>query len=166
MDVDDGTVRLGGFPERPQPAVAQFHVARGRRNADAGEAKLGHAAGQLSDREVGGVERHAAEADQAARIGGDHFRHAVVQHPLQPQAFLRLRPMGALLHEARGQHLDVDAHGVHAADAFRRVRHALLDEGIAFAHDLSGGLAHVRVGVRLHEPQATSIRSRSPPPAE
>ena len=82
------------------------------------------------------MERYAAEPDQAARIGGDHLRHAVVEHALELEALLRLRPVGALLHEARGEHLHVDAHGVHPGDALGRVGHARLDEGVAVAHHL------------------------------
>jgi hypothetical protein len=79
MDVDDGTVRFGRFPERTQPVVADLHVACGRRDTDAGKPELGHAAGKLRGGERRRVERHAAEPDQAAPIGGDDLRHAVVQ---------------------------------------------------------------------------------------
>ena len=47
------------------------------------------------------------------------------------------------MHEARGEHLLVDAHGVHAGKALLRVGHAGLDEGVAVAHDLLCRLAEL-----------------------
>ena len=151
VDVHDRAEFLGLFPEWPQGGVTQFHVARGGRDADAGEAEVAHAAREFRNRKRRRGERHAAEADQPLRIGGDDRRHAVVEHALQPQAFRRLGPIGELVHEARRQHLHVDPHGVHVGDAVGHVRHARHHKGLALADHRLRRLVHGRIGVGFHE---------------
>ena len=100
MDVDHGAEFFRLLPERPQRGVAQFHVPRRRRYADAGEAEFAYAAREFRNRKCGRSERHAAEADQPFRVGRNDRRHAVVEHALQSQALLRFGPIGRQLHEA------------------------------------------------------------------
>src|SRR5215475_3142039 len=151
MDVYHGAEFFRLLPEWPQRRIAQFHVPRRRRYADAGEAEFAHAPREFADRQRRRDERHATEADEPFRVGRNHRCHVVIERALQPKALLRLGPVGRLLHEARRQHLHVDTHGVHVDDAFSHVRHARHQHGLTLLHALSRLFAHGRVRIGFHE---------------
>ena len=88
------------------------------------KAKLAQAALELGDRERRHVQRQGAEPDEARGMRGDRLGDPVVGGAREPQARLRVGPFEALMHEARAQHLHVDAHGVHLGDAVVEVAHA------------------------------------------
>src|SRR3981189_1380366 len=82
MDIDDGVVLGRLLPERPQEPVADLQIARFSRDVDTLELELAHATLDLARRELGRMQRHAAEPEQPLQATADDFGEPIVEHSL------------------------------------------------------------------------------------
>ena len=126
MNEDHGADLFGLGPERPQPLVAELDAVHVRRNDDAAQAEVAHAAFELRRRQRDLVERQRAEPDQPVRMLRHRFGDAIIAETIHGEGVVRLHPIGALLHDAGADHLDVDAGRVHLLEPQRHFGHALV----------------------------------------
>ena len=149
MDEDDGVDLFGLVPERPQLRIAEFHRPGGGRDRRPLESQVAHAALELAHCERRDVQRQRAEADQSGRMRGNGLRDPIVGHTRKPQTRLRVCPFQALMHKACAQHLDVNSHRIHVADALRNVAHPREDGGGPFLDMASHLVSDAGIGGQL-----------------
>jgi hypothetical protein len=103
------------------------------------ELEIAHAALELGGRERGVVQRQRGEADQPVGVPRHVLGDPVVAQPIHLDRLFRFDPVGALLHDARADDLDVDAGRIH-----------LGKPRLHFGHPLEQRLRHaLRSGHRL-----------------
>ena len=97
------------------------------------------------------MQRQGAEPGEARGVGSDRLGDPVIGDARQPQAGLRIGPFEALMDEARAQHLDVDAHGIHPGDPVLDVAHPREHQAGAVLDALPHRVGDARVGGQFGE---------------
>ncbi len=146
MQEDHRTERVGAGEEgfQPEPGIGQVEPVDVGVDLDAAQAERADRVVELLDRELGVLQRHRAEPDEAPRRGRHQRRDAFVHLAGQDCPALRRREIEEL-ERRRADRLDVDAHAVHVvqplvdAGQLRRtlphLRHVgLAREGICMDH--------------------------------
>ena len=123
MDIDDSSERFGTAPKRIESRCGNLFVTDHRRHHCAAKAELVDSVRQLLGGEIGMLQRHGTEPDQAVRPHGDLFGHLLVEHAYHPLGKLRLGPVVLML-EVQRQHLNVDGLTIHRRKPLGHAREA------------------------------------------
>ena len=103
-------------------------------NLHAAQPKIAHTALQFAHRQVRGLHRQRAEADEAFRMFANHSGEVIVQQSGQVVTVFRLGPVGK--HDRHGrQHLNGDAVAVAVFEAAARLPAVVFNVAEVFAVD-------------------------------
>ena len=109
--------------------VAELDAVHVRRDDDAAQIEIAHAALELRRRQRDVVQRQRAEPDQPVRMLRHRFGDPIIAETIHVEGVVRLHPVGALLHDAGADHLDVDAGRVHLLEPQRQLRSCACSSG-------------------------------------